>query len=30
MHWIAPEESLDVEIRLFENLITAYNPNEAK
>lgn len=30
MHWISPEAAVDAEVRLYEHLITAYNPNEAK
>lgn len=30
MHWVAPEQAVDAEVRLYEHLITAYNPNEAK
>lgn len=30
MHWISPVDSVDCTIRLFEHIISAYNPNEAK
>lgn len=28
MHWISDIDSVNAEVRLYENLFTAYNPNE--
>lgn len=30
MHWISPVDSIDCTLRLFDNIISAYNPNESK
>lgn len=30
MHWISPMDSVDCTVRLFDHIISAYNPNEAK
>jgi hypothetical protein len=30
MHWISDADSISSQLRLFEHIITAYNPNDAK